>query len=423
MALKTIMLNKKIEQKRSLLEELNSKEDSFAKRSEDLESAIEEAESDEEVSALEEEIEKFDQEKEEHKGKKEKLEEEIADLEGELTELEDKEPEQRSTETEVETRKSNDIGGSKMKVNKFETRSEMIERLNQPEVKEFYDKLRSAVMNKRALSGEELVIPNSVLDRIQARVGDYSNLYREVEVIPMNGTARAIFDGAIPEAIWTEMCDPVEELATAFEAVELDGFKVGGFIPVCNAVLEDSMIDLANYVEDRIARAIAKAIDKAILLGEGATAKQPEGIVPAITGDAVTSDFTSADLLPNVGTIDNGEDNTGEIIAVMKRQTFYNHFLRVATASDGREVAQNVNTPNIAGLRVVFSQYAPDNAVIFGDFKKYLLGERRGVQITSSTDVRFIEDQTVFKGTARYDGKPVTADSFVLVNYDDAPAV
>lgn len=417
------MLNKKIEQKRSLLEELNSKEDSFAKRSEDLESAIEEAKSDEEVSALEEEIEKFDQEKEEHKDKKEKLEEEIADLEGELTELEDKEPEQRSAETKVETRKSNDIGGSKMKVNKFETRSEMIERLNQPEVKEFYDKLRSAVMNKRALSGEELVIPNSVLDRIQARVGDYSNLYREVEVIPMNGTARAIFDGAIPEAIWTEMCDPVEELATAFEAVELDGFKVGGFIPVCNAVLEDSMIDLANYVEDRIARAIAKAIDKAILLGEGATAKQPEGIVPAITGDAVTSDFTSADLLPNVGTIDNGEDNTGEIIAVMKRQTFYNHFLRVATASDGREVAQNVNTPNIAGLRVVFSQYAPDNAVIFGDFKKYLLGERRGVQITSSTDVRFIEDQTVFKGTARYDGKPVTADSFVLVNYDDAPAV
>lgn len=405
--LKQLMLSKKIEGLRSTLNDYLEEETKLTTRSEELEASIDEAKTDEEIEVVEEEVEKLEEEKKELEEKKSKLEGEIKELEQELEQLNSKKP-----------NNSQRSGGEEMKL---ETRTQAIDRLNEPEVREFYEKLSTAVRNKRALSGEDLVIPNTVLNRIQVKVGDYSSLYKEVEVISMSGTARAIFDGAIPEAIWTEMCDPVQELATAFEAVELDGYKVGGFIPVCNAVLEDSMIDLANYVEDRIARAIAKAIDKAILIGAGALSKQPEGIVPAITANAVTSDFTSADLLPHIGAIDNGEDNTGEIIAVMKRQTFYNHFLRVATASDGREVAQNVNTPNIAGLRVVFSQYAPDDAVIFGDFKKYLLGERRGIQLTSSTDVRFIEDQTVFKGTARYDGKPVTADSFVLVNYSDVP--
>lgn len=416
MALKQLMLAKKIEQRKSLLEELNSRGEELVQRSADLEKAVEEAETDEEVSTVEDEVNKLDEEKKEHDGKKEKLEEEISNLESELAELNDKEP-QRSKQEDVKTRSQE--GEKGMKVKGVETRGQMLDRLNQPEVREFYEKIREAVMQKRALSGTDLVIPQQVMDRIQPKIGDYSNLYKEVEVLQLNGTARAIVDGNIPEAIWTEMCDPVQELATAFQAVELDGFKVGGFIPVCNAILEDSMIDLANYIEDRIARAIGKALDKAILTGAGAASKQPEGIIPAVTAGAVTSDFTYADILPNVGAIDNGEDGVGEVIAVMKRQTYYNHFLpqSVATTSDGRTVVQGVNNPSIAGMRVVFSQYAPDDAVVFGDFKQYMLGERRGVSITSSTDVRFIEDQTVFKGTARYDGKPAKTGAFLLVNY------
>ena len=36
--------------------------------------------------------------------------------------------------------------------------------------------------------------------------------------------------------------------------------------------------------------------------------------------------------------------------------------------------------------------------------------------------MRFIEDQTVFKGTARYDGMPVFGEGFVVVNYANTDA-
>lgn len=424
--LRQVLISNKIAIRKSALQEFLSKEENnFKKREEELAAALDEASNgepltEEEERALEEEVEKLEKEKQEFEEQESNLKTEIESLERELEQLNEQAPEQgekRSAapqQTKIETR-----GGYETMVNGIETRAMKLERLNTEEVRSFYDKVREAVLNKRALTGGDLVIPEQVMNVIRPRIGDYSALYKEVEVLQLNGSARAIFDGAIPEGIWTEMCDPVQELATAFEAVELDGYKVGGFIPVCNAVLEDSMIDLADYLEDRLARAIGKALDKAILTGTGAAGKQPEGIIPAVTAAAVDSDFTYKNFLPNLGAVDTGDDEVGEVIAVMKRATYYSHFMpqSITSTGDGRFVAQGVTSPNIVGLRVVFSQYAPDNAVILGDFKQYLLGERAGTSLTSSTDVRFIEDQTVFKGTARYDGKPVNDAAFLLVNY------
>lgn len=427
MALRQIMLAKKIEQRKVALAELQEQETALETRSAELERAIEEAQTPEEEAAVTEEVEKYEADLAELDGKKTSLEGEIAELEGELEQLNSKEPtnippatggEERSKQTQSQG------GETRMRENKFETRAQMLDRLNQPEVREFYATVAKAIQDKRALSGADIVIPEQVINMIQQRLGDYSTLYREVTVETLNGTARVIMDGAIPEAIWTEMCDPVQELATGFSQTELDGWKVGGFIPVCNAILEDAMINLANFLETRLSMAIAKALDKAILIGTGATGKQPLGVIPAITASApdrnVTSDGTLPDIVGKMALIDDGEDGVpvGEVIAVMKRSTYYSRIApqTFLPTSDGRLVIQTAQSPRLPdGTRIVFSQYAPDDTIVMGDFKKYLLGERRGVQLSVSTDVRFIEDQTVFKGTARYDGKPIYPDYFVVI--------
>ena len=46
----------------------------------------------------------------------------------------------------------------------------------------------------------------------------------------------------------------------------------------------------------------------------------------------------------------------------------------------------------------------------------YLLAERAGAQLAVSEHVRFTEDQTVFRGTARYDGLPIYGEAFVTMN-------
>lgn len=430
MSLKQVMKAKQLNQRKSALEELMKREAELEQRTADLEAAIDEAQTDEEIAAVEESIGQLETEKGEFEEDKSKLEGEIAALEGELEELNSKAPKNTPPADQGGERSKQSQGGEmRMRENKYETRSQMLDRLNQPEVREFYATVANAVKDKRAIAGTDIVIPEQVINMIQQRLGDYSTLYKEVTVEQLNGTARIIMDGAIPEAIWMEMCDPVQELASGFSQTELDGFKVGGFIPVCNAILEDAMINLANFIETRLAMAIAKSLDKAILVGAGAASKQPLGIITAlatVTARNVNTDGTLGDIVGNMALIDDGSDGVpvGEVIAVMKRSTYYKQIApqTFLPTADGRLVIQTAQSPRLPdGTRVVFSQYAPDNKIVLGDFKKYLLGERRGVQLSVSTDVRFIEDQTVFKGTARYDGKPIYNDYFVVITIVPTP--
>src|SRR5690625_6957931 len=69
------MLNKKIEQKRSLLDELTGKEEEFERRYSELEEAIEQASEQEEIDTVEELINELEEEQEEHNSKKQELEE------------------------------------------------------------------------------------------------------------------------------------------------------------------------------------------------------------------------------------------------------------------------------------------------------------------------------------------------------------
>lgn len=429
MALKLLKLQKKLAMRQASLKELLTKDVTFKTRSAELEKAIEEATNDEDLTLVEDEVTKHEEEKETHDKAKTALENEIRELETELSQLENKEPEQRNAQavTQTQTRSQTTFTAEEpgnMKFGKAQQRAAIMATLNQPEVREFYEQVRNAVMNKRALTGLDLTIPTTVLDRIQPLIGQFSKLYDEVEVITLTGDARAIVDGGIPEAIWTEMTDAVQELSGKFEKVEIDGYKVGGFIPVANSILEDSLIELAAYLESRIARSIGKALDKAILIGTGAADKQPEGIIPAITAGKKTSTAKLGTLLANLADVDAGEEDEEEVIAVMTRKTYYKHIMpqTVVNTADGRQVVGSVTNPNMAGLRIKLVPYMPADAVLFGAFKKYMLGERKGVVVTSSTDVRFIEDQTVFKGTARYDGKPAKKESFQLVEIVSEPA-
>lgn len=423
MALRQLMLGKKIEQRKAALAELLSQEDSFNTRSAELEAAIDEAKTDEEIAAVEEAVGKLDAEKAELNEKKSKLEGEIAELEGELEQLNSQAPNNESRSKANE----NERGGKEM--GKRALNQEYFTR----EVEDFYSELRSRLKlraNGNALpsgeAGAELIIPDIVVNRIRERIGDFTTLYPLVDIVRAGGRVKLILDVDTKEATWVEMRGAVpEEDDSKLTAVEFDGFKVGRIVYIDNSLLEDSIINLDDYLTKRIARSIAKALDKAILVGTGKDSKQPEGILPAIPAankKTATADYK--DLVPLLGLIDTGEDATGEIICVVHRQTYYAKLavLSLHTNSDGKDVIMlpNLSQPNFLGLRVVFNNYLPKDNVLFGVFDKYTLIEREGTRIDMSAHYKFREDQTAIRGIGRYDGKPVKPEAFVLVDISGA---
>lgn len=425
MALRQLMLSKKIEQRKATLTELLEQERSLQVRSDELEAAIEEATTDEELTSVEEETNKLDSDKAALNEKKSTLEGEITQLENELEQLNSNAPNNQ----ERGNKQENERGGKEM--GKRAINQEYFTR----EVEDFYGELRSRLQSRAngqvlppGEAGAELIIPDTVVNRIRERIGDFTTLYPLVDIVRAGGRVKLILDVDTSEATWVEMRGAIPENDDSkLTAVEFDGFKVGRIVYIDNSLLEDSIINLDDYLTKRIARSIAKALDKAILVGTGSTDKQPAGIIPAIPAankKAVPADYK--ELVPLLGLIDTGEDATGEIVCVVHRQTYYAKLatLSLHVNSAGQDVVMlpNLAQPNFLGLRVVFNNYMPKNNLLFGVFDKYTLIEREGTRIDMSAHYKFREDQTAIRGIGRYDGKPVKPESFVLVDISGASA-
>lgn len=413
MALKQLMINKKIEQRKADLEQLQTRSKELETRESELVVAIDEAETEEEVSTVEGEIEKLEGDKTDNEEKKSTLEREIAGLEAELEEIRSK---MNHPKPQPKTQERNDNIMNRLQVRELLRTGEYYQR---SEVKDFYEKFK----NIRAVSGGEVTIPDIVINRIMDIVGDYSTLYPLVDKITAKGTARILIDTDTTAATWLEMKGklPTGDVGTV-TYVDFDGFKVGKVTFVDNCMLDDSVINLDEYVTKKLARSIGMALDLAILKGEGSANKQPDGIIPKLPeGNTVqlTSLNSIADVVKAVGKIDTGEDSVGEIVGVMKRSTYYDRFLQfsVQVNAQGNVVGKllNLTNPDLLGLRVVFNNNMNTDEVLFGDFKQYTLVEREDITIDKSEHAKFTEDQTGFRGKARFDGKPVKEGAFVLV--------
>jgi len=89
----------------------------------------------------------------------------------------------------------------------------------------------------------------------------------------------------------------------------------------------------------------------------------------------------------------------------------------LATDANGLYVAGD-NLPVVGG-KVIELGFMPDNVIVGGIGNLYKLVERAGVQM-SSTDQKFwTEDQTAFKATARYDGKVLDVNAFSVIGIND----
>lgn len=440
MALKQLMISKKIEQRKSSLTELVTKQEGLSVRSAELEEALNEAKTDEEIAAVEEEINKLETEESGIQEKKSILEGEITALEGELEQLNSNEPKNNPEPKPQPSERNKDLGGeTRMKGNKLTTRAQVIERLNREEVRSFYSNLKQAI-EKRSITGLDLTIPQIVLDSITDDLGRYSAFYDLVRVARLTGEGRAIIAGEAPEAVWTEMVGKLNELSSLFTDVEVDGYKVGGFIPLSNSLIEDSMINLASHVEELLKESIAIALDKAILYGTGT--KMPLGIIPAIQADYVAdpesglrlsniitlsvADTKFAKIIEAMKHVKRGRRGRGPITVAMNEATWLGTIVPMSLGNNAAGAFVTVSGQAFPGVgyKVVFSEEIPENNIVAGDFTKYLLAERSDVKTASSTEFLFTDDKTVFKATARYDGKPVKKSAFVVIGLNNtAPTV
>ena len=456
MALKALMLKRSIDAKKAELAALEAKDEEFAIREADLAQAIEEAEpgNAEQEGAINAEIEQFEADSTTHSEAKETLRVDIERLEGELEEIERSAPVPPAPEI-----KKNDVRGDQRMENinirslpmtrrafdalPMEQRNTIVA---QDDVKAFLGELRNMKGQSRAITGAELTIPVVFLDLISENMFRYSKLLNRVRVRNVSGEARQTIAGTVPEAVWTEMCGAINELSFTFNQVTLDGYKVAGYVPVCNSLLEDNDINLASWIVEMISESIGLAMDKAILYGKGAASKMPLGIVTRLAQDTKPADYpanapewvdlSDSNILQIGGASVTGAAfwsalmtatgatytryNRGNMFWTMNSKTYATLKSKLITFTATGDIVANLfgSLPIVTGDIDVL-EFIPDGDIIGGYGDLYLLAMRSGMTIESSTHVQFIQDNTVFRGKQRADGMPIIPGAFVAININN----
>lgn len=452
MALKALMLRRSIENKKAELAKFTAKDAEMQTREADLEKSVAEVETEEQQNAVSAEIDQFEADRAAHEKSKADLLESISALERELEELERSDPALQKKEEPKSERGMNmvnfdvrslPIGKAVVDALPTEQREIMMQR---EDVKKFLSELRAYKGQTRAITGGSLTIPTVLLDLVAENMYRYSKLINRVRVRNVAGVARQVVAGVIPEAVWTEMCGAINELSLEFNSYSLDGYKVAGYVPVCNALLEDNDIALASYIVEALAQAIGLALDKAILYGKGSGSKMPMGIVTRLAQQTKPSDYPSdapawTDLhTTNIQSIDaskTGADfwsalalaagNTytkysrGIQFWAMNSKTYAKLKSKTITFTAQGDIVSNVfGVLPIVNGDIDILEFMPDGDIVGGYGDLYLLAQRAGMEIESDRSVQFIQDNTVFRGKQRADGVPIVPGAFVAINIDGA---
>ena len=437
--LKAIMLRKKLSEVTKKLTEAREKAKELATREKELEAAIDEAQTEEEKEAVNQEVEQYEKDKAENEESVRNLEQEVSDTEKELADLEEK---QRQAAPAADTTKRGEDT-----VKTMTTRKKFFGMNNQErdaffardDVHAFLERVRTLGTQNRAITGAELTIPSVMLDLLRENIEEYSKLYKHVRVQSVPGKARQTIQGTIPEAVWTEMNAAINELSLVFNDAEVDGYKVAGYMVINNAVLKDSDVDLASTIITSLGQSIGLALDKAILYGT--SKKMPTGVVTRLAQAAKPETYPdtarewknlSSSNIVSIAAAKKGVDLFKEIVIASGnakgKYSTGNRFWAMNETTKTKLVAEALSfnaagaiatgmgdTMPIVGGAIETLDFIPDNVIVGGYGDLYLLAEREGAQITQSEHVKFLEDQTVYKGLARYDGLPVIAEGFVVI--------
>jgi HK97 family phage major capsid protein len=181
-----------------------------------------------------------------------------------------------------------------------------------------------------------------------------------------------------PAAAWIEEGGALTFGDTTFDQTFLDAFKLHVAIKVTEELLYDNAFNLENYIITQFGKALANAEEDAFLNGNGSG--KPTGIFDADKGGQIVSTLTAAlksdDMLDLVYGLKRPYRKNASFI--MNDSTLAQ--LRKLKDNNGAYIWQpsyQAGEPDrILGYAVHTSAYAPTDAIAFGDYKYYNIGDR-----------------------------------------------
>lgn len=229
---------------------------------------------------------------------------------------------------------------------------------------------------------------------------------------------------------WTEEGGSKTETEPSFEFMELIAHELSGYTAVSDILLQDSPINLINFLTGLFRRAWVWYTDRSFLRGNGA--RCPLGVIldPAIltVARATANAVTYADILD----MDSKLPSVFDQGAVWMCNKKVMNSLRGQVDTNGQPVLQQfyhagpggigmTQITMMLGYPVIVTNGKTYNLgtkgdIVLGNWKWYYIGDRRRFSLDTSSHYLFRNNRTALRVVGRLDGLPAFSEAFVVLD-------
>ncbi len=261
------------------------------------------------------------------------------------------------------------------------------------------------------------LVPEEYDRRLIDTLSEENIMRRLATIITTSGEHKINIAATKPAASWIEEGGALTFGDATFSQILLDAHKLYVAIKVTEELLYDNAFNLEGYILDQFGKALGNAEEDAFLNGDG-TGK-PLGLFAATGGGTVAGTLTAAiksdDMLDLVYALKRPYRKKASFI--MNDKTLSS--LRKLKDNNGAYIWQpsyQAGEPDrVLGYAVHTSAYAPEDAIAFGDYKYYNIGDR-GTRSFSELRELFAGNGMIgYVAKERVDGKLILPEAVQIL--------
>ena len=220
-----------------------------------------------------------------------------------------------------------------------------------------------------------------------------------------------------PAAAWIEEGGALQFSDASFSQILLDAHKLHVAIKVTEELLYDNAFNLENYIIEEFGKALSNAEEDAFLNGTGVG--QPLGLFAATGGGQIAGTLTAAlkadDLFDLVYALKRPYRKNAAFIMNDRTVAMVRKFKDSNGAYIWQPSYQAGEPDKILGYNVHTSEYAPENAIAFGDYSYYNIGDRGTRSFKQLTELFAGNGMIGYVAKERVDGKLILPEAVQIL--------
>mgnify|MGYP001851009274 FL=1 len=266
------------------------------------------------------------------------------------------------------------------------------------------------------------LVPEEYDRRLIDTLSEENIMRRLATIITTSGEHKINIAATKPAASWIEEGGALTFGDATFSQILLDAHKLHVAIKVTEELLYDNAFNLEGYILDQFGKALANAEEDAFLNGDG-TGK-PLGLFAETGGGTVAGTLTAAiksdDMLDLVYALKRPYRKQASFI--MNDKTLSS--LRKLKDNNGAYIWQpsyQAGEPDrVLGYAVHTSAYAPEDAIAFGDYKYYNIGDRGTRSFAELRELFAGNGMIGYVAKERVDGKLILPEAVQILKLKES---